>query len=261
MVTAPAGSFTMGSSEYELERERDLKGAESPQLKVTFVRPFAVAKLAVTRGEFAAFITETGRKMSGGCEVWVGTKYVIQAELYWHSPGFIQEDRHPVVCVNLDSAKAYADWLSAKTGKVYRLLSEAEREYVTRAGTTTPFWWGATITTTQANYDGSKPPYGSFGPTGLNRNGTFTADGFEANPWGLHNVHGNAWEMTGDCWNPSHTGNPGNGNARTAGDCSHTVLRGGAWANSPTYLRSASRVIFSTHIASNRVGFRVARTY
>jgi formylglycine-generating enzyme required for sulfatase activity len=129
-------------------------------------------------------------------------------------------DQHPVVCVNWHDAKAYIAWLVSTTGKSYLLLSDAEREYVAGAGSTTPYRWGSTISTRQANYDvtfdvGSKV--------------TVPTDSHAANPWGLYYVHGNVYEWTEDCWNMSNAGNPGNGEARNSGDCSFRVLRGGYW--------------------------------
>jgi formylglycine-generating enzyme required for sulfatase activity len=129
---------------------------------------------------------------------------------------------------------------------------------VTRAGTPTPFWWGSSITTKQANYDGNST-YGD-GAKGEYRARTVPVDSFEANPWGLFNVHGNVWEWTEDCWNDSNQGNPGNGSARTWGDCGLRVVRGGSWNNFPRSLRAANR---SKNSAVNRdvgVGFRLART-
>jgi formylglycine-generating enzyme required for sulfatase activity len=145
----------------------------------------------------------------------------------------------------------------AKTGKTYRLLSESEREYVTRAGTTTPFWWGSSITPNQANYN-SKYAFGG-GPTGEYRGHTVPVDSFEANPWGLFNVHGNVWEWTEDCLNTSNQGNPGDGSARTAGDCSRRVVRGGSWLDGPRYLRAAGRDWFSSDSQGSALGFRLAR--
>ena len=157
-------------------------------------------------------------------------------------------------------AKAYAEWLSRKTGKTYRLLSEAEREYVTRAGTTTPFWWGAAITPNQANYDGSADPYKGGGTKGQDRGQTVPVDSFEANPWGLFNVHGNVWERTEDCWNDRNQGNPRNGSARTSGDCTRHVIRGGSWVSYPQNLRAAGRIGVTTVGRDLNVGFRLART-
>ena len=150
MVVVPAGRFTMGSPKEEPERYDN-----EEQLPVAIANPFAAGRFAVTRAEFAAFVTATGHRTEGGCHVWTGSEWKLQADRDWRSSGFAQMDRHPVVCVNWDDAKAYAVWLSSTTGKAYRLLSETEREYVARAGTTTAFWWGASLSTEQANYDGN----------------------------------------------------------------------------------------------------------
>ena len=162
-----------------------------------------------------------------------------------------------MINVNWDDAKLYIDWLNAKTGKTYRLLSEAEREYVTRAGTTTPFWWGSPITPKQANYDGNYT-YGG-GTKGEYRNRTVPVDSFEANPWGLFNVHGNVWEWTEDCWNDSNQGNPGNGSARTTGYCLARVIRGGSWRLVPEILRAASRLENYSLTRNDYTGFRLTR--
>jgi formylglycine-generating enzyme required for sulfatase activity len=128
------------------------------------------------------------------------------------------------------------------------------------AGTTTPFWWGSSITPKQANYDGSAEPYKGGGTKGEFRGQTVPVDSFEANPWGLFNVHGNVWEWTEDCWNDSNQGSPGNGSARTAGDCGRRVVRGGSWYDDPRNLRSAARNWYSTDARFINLGFRLART-
>jgi formylglycine-generating enzyme required for sulfatase activity len=151
----------------------------------------------------------------------------------WHAPGFFQDDSHPVVCIKLDDAKAYAGWLVQITGKPYRLLSEAEREYVARAGTTTPFWWGSSITPAQANYDG-RLVYKGGGSKGEWRKSTVPVGSFEANPWGLYNVHGNVWEWCEDFWHDNYSSAPLDGSAwLRAGDDSRRVIRGGSWYNGP----------------------------
>jgi formylglycine-generating enzyme required for sulfatase activity len=253
MVIAPAGRFTMGSPTDELEPFE-----WEDQVSVTIAKPLAVGRFAVTRGEFAAFVAATGHKTDGGCQVFMGTEWKLQADASWRSVGFGQTDRHPVVCVNWNDAKAYAEWLSKATGKSYRLLSESEREYVARAGTTTPFWWGSTISTGQANYNGDHV-YAS-GAKGEYRKVTVAVDSFSANPWGLYNVHGNVWEWAEDCWNDKNSGKPGSGSARTSGDCGSRVLRGGSWKNVPQYLRSAHRFGNSPVNRDDNLGFRVART-
>lgn len=257
MVMVPAGRFTMGSPKDEPEREAFNKGSED-QLAVTIVKPFAVGRFAVTRGEFAAFVTATGHKTDGSCFAYTGTDWKEQADRDWRTPGFTQTDRHPVVCVNWNDTKAYVAWLVTSTGQTYRLLSEAEREFAARAGTTTPFWWGSTISTSQANYNGDYTYAG--GSKGGWRKATVSVDSFAANSWGLYNVHGNVWEWTEDCWNASNAGNPGNGEARSSGDCSLRVLRGGSWNNYPQNLRSANRIRYQPVNRYIFIGFRVART-
>jgi formylglycine-generating enzyme required for sulfatase activity len=149
-------------------------------------------------------------------------------------------------------------WLSRKTGKAYRLLSEAEREYVTRAGTTTPFWWGRSISTSQANYDGSATFGGSV--KGEFRQRTLPVDSFQPNPWGLYQVHGNVWNWVEDCWNDSYQGAPSDGSAWTSGDCKTRGIRGGSWTIDPQFLRSADRSWLPTEYRVNDLGFRVGRT-
>jgi formylglycine-generating enzyme required for sulfatase activity len=238
MIVVPAGDFTMGSPQNELDRY-DQKEA---QVRVTIAAPFAAGKYAVTFKEWDDCVAD------GGCNEYKPD------DMGWG------RGKHPVIKVNWEDAKAYATWLSQKTGKTYRLLSEAEREYVTRAGTATPFWWGASITPKQANFEGHYT-YPYHGRTkGESRERTVPVDSFQPNPWGLYNVHGNVNEWTEDCWNGSNTGNPGDGRARTTGDCEIRVLRGGSWVNFPGETRSAMR---RERIASERkefIGFRLART-
>lgn len=247
MVVVPAGTFLMGSPPDEPQRE----GQREEQVRVTIAKPFAIGAFAVTRGEFAAFVATTGHTLDEGCYFWTGTTWEERLDRSWRSPGFAQDDRHPVTCVDLRAAKAYATWLSIKTGKTYRLPSETEREYTTRAGTTTPFWLGSSISTDLANHNGT--------PNGEWRQMTVRVDSFRPNPWGLYNVHGNVWDWTDDCWNETNAGNPGDGSARTTGDCTWRVARGGAWNYSPNYLRSAFRYWNLPHNRSGVQGMRVVR--
>jgi len=171
MVVVPAGSFTMGSPENEEYHQKD----ESPQHRVTFSQPFAVGRFSVTFDDWDACAAD------GGCNN------------YKPSDQGWGRGTRPVIHVSWDDAKAYVVWLSRKSGKSYRLLSEAEREYVTRAGTTTPFWWGSSISTSQANY---------------NRQKTMPVDGFQPNPWGLYQVHGNVYDWVEDCYHDTYNGGP-----------------------------------------------------
>ena len=149
-----------------------------------------------------------------------------------------------------DDAKAYTEWLSTKTGQHYRLLSEAEWEYVARAGTTTAYHFGETISPSQANYDKDK-------------RGTVEVGSYPANAFGLHDVHGNVQEWVEDCWHNDYNGAPSDGSAWTI-NCNDydelRVLRGGSWGDDPRDLRSAGR---GWSIAGGRYdngGFRIART-
>jgi formylglycine-generating enzyme required for sulfatase activity len=239
MIVVPSGSFTMGSPKDEPDRGEPSSQLEA-QVRVTISKPFAVGEYAVTFDEWDACVAD------GGCG---GYK---PSDEGWG------RGRRPVINVSWDDAQKYISWVNGKTGKTYRLLSETEREYVTRAGTTAPFWWGSTITPKQANYDGTYAYDG--GSKGQNRKQTVPVDSFAPNPWGLYNVHGNVYEWTEDCWNDSNNGNPGDGRARTRGDCRSRILRGGSWSMSPGELRAASRFLMSSALRDERFGFRVART-
>ena len=229
MAVAPAGKFMMGSPEDEPERSED----EGPQHAVTIPEPFAIGRCAVTRGQFAAFVASTGYDAGTGARS-------------WREPGFAQDDNHPVARVSWNDAQAYVAWLSKACGASYRLPSEAEWEYACRAGTVTPFWWGSSITPDQANYDGSADPYKGGGAKGEYRERTVPAKNFEANPWGLYQVHGNVWEWCEDRWHDSYADKPANlkttGHAWTTGESGLRVLRGGSWGSDPRFLRSAYRV-------------------
>jgi formylglycine-generating enzyme required for sulfatase activity len=155
--------------------------------------------------------------------------------------------RRPVINVSWDDAKAYASWLSEKTGKIYRLPTEAEREYVTRASTQTPFCFGTDISTSQANYGGD-------------RRKTVPVDSFKPNPWGLYQVHGNVSEWCEDNWHVNYGGASADGSVRSGGDSSLRVVRGGAWRGPSDSLRSTARVGPFHSNQFDFVGFRVART-
>ena len=242
MVVVPAGSFTMGSPESEVSRDDD----EGPLRSVTIGKSLAVGRFAVTREEFAVFVRATGHRSAGGCYAWLGSKWDHQMDKSWLSPGFKQDDLHPVACVNWGDATAFASWLSTTTGKSYRLLSEAEREYVTRAGTTTRYAFGNEIAEAQANY-------------GNRIGGTTRAGTYPANAWGVHDMHGNVWEWVEDCYRDTYVGAPVDGSAAASTICSQRALRGGSWFITSQYLRSADRSWNLPDVRSNRLGFRVAR--
>ena len=218
MIVVPSGSFVMGSPPHEPGR----RSVEGPQHRVKFAGQFAVGRYAVTFDEWDACAA------AGGC--------------YTYKPrdrGW-GRGRRPVINISWYEAQSYVGWLSKVTGRTYRLLSESEREYVTRAGTTTIFWWGDSISTSRANYNGTQ----SYGEGGTNqyRKQTVPVDEFAPNPWGLHQVHGNVYEWVEDCMNGSYDGAPKDGSAWISGDCSRRVIRGGAWNSEPKFVRSSYRI-------------------
>ena len=231
LVVVPSGSFMMGSPVSE-EGRRD---SEGPEHRVTFGRPFAVGVYEVTFGEWGACVS------GGGCA--------------GHRPGDGDwgRGRRPVLNVSWDDAQGYVRWLSGETGEAYRLLSEAEWEYVARAGTRTRYWWGGAIGRNRANCRGC----------GSRWDGKQTAPvgSFTANAFGLHDVHGNVQEWVEDCWHGSYRGAPEDGSAWESGNCGRRVLRGGSWLNVPRTLRSANRNVITTGNRYNNAGFRVARTF
>jgi len=207
-----------------------------------------VGRFAVTRGEFAAFADATNHKPDGGCVALIGSQWREQLDRSWRSPGFEQDDRHPAVCISWEDAKAFAAWLSVKTGRAYRLLTEGEWEYATRAGSNTRYSFG--------DDDGELPQYAWYGDNSGGR--THPVGEKKPNMFGLFDVHGNAWAWCQDAWHPTYAGAPSDGSA-WLGDPSLRVLRGGTWHRTAPYLRSAFRLRIQPGLRYNDVGFRVAR--
>lgn len=242
MVVVPAGLFIMGS--------RLDVGIRKPPHKVTIIKPFAVSRYEVTFAECQACVA------GGGCN-----GYTASDEFGWG------KGARPVINVDWHDAQAYVAWLSEVTGKHYRLLSDAEYEYATRAGTTTVYPWGNDIKPNgkaMANCKGcgSRWDHKRTAPVG-----SFTAEGFvgtfPANAFGLHDMVGNVFEWTEDCWHYSYNGAPRDGSAwlkADGGDCTQRVVRGGDWGNAPDLSRSAYSIGFVTDDRYYDLGFRVART-
>ncbi len=242
MVALPEGRFMMGSP----PDERDRHDKEGPAHAVS-IRAFAIGRFEVMRGEYATFVRETDYASEEGCYVSGETVWQMDRTKSWRDPEFGQSDRHPVVCVSWPDAKAYAAWLSRRTGWRYRLPSEAEWEYAARAGTTSPYWFGNRIRSNQANY-------------WRRARATEAAGGYAANSFGLFDVHGNAWEWVEDCSTKNYLGAPADGSAWISKKrCRYRVLRGGSWNNPPSALRSATRLGFRATAHNYTVGFRVAR--
>lgn len=239
MIVVPAGSFTMGSLASEVGRNKD----EEPQREVMLAKPFAVGRFEITFDEWGACVGD------GGCG---GYEPVDQG---WG------RGQRPVINVNWNHVQSYIRWLRRKSGQPYRLLSEAEWEYVARAGSTTVFWWGREASHDYANYgkDGccgghvaGRDKWEKTGPIGQ----------FPANKFGLFDLHGNVAEWTEDCGHRSYELAPTDGSAwlnEGGGNCQYRILRGGSWGIEPKYLRSASRGGSFLRIKNRNYGFRVAK--
>ena len=262
MAVLPAGSYRMGSPLYEQGRQDD----EGPVHDVTFGAPFALGVYEVTVAEFGRFVDETGYSAGSSCWTFEGGKVEDRTGRGWRNPGFGQSGGHPAACVNWNDAQAYAAWLSRRTGEAYRLPSESEWEYAARAGTATSRYWGEGESGQCGHANGAdasaKERY-SVSAVASCRDGhahTAPAGSFTANGWGLHDMLGNVWVWTADCWNRSYAGSPTDGSAWEYGDCAKRVLRGGSWVDKPSDLRAANRDRYATGFRISGVGFRVART-
>ncbi|OBQ42247.1 MAG: hypothetical protein AN484_18880 [Aphanizomenon flos-aquae WA102] len=240
MMLIPGGTFIMGSLPEELEHQED----ESPQHFVT-VQPFFMGKYQVTQAQwrFVAQLPQVNRELE-------------------QDPSHFKGDNRPVESVSWEDAVEFCDRLSQYTGRTYRLPSEAEWEYACRAGTTTPFHFGQTITTDLANYDGEST-YGD-GVEGVNRGETTEVGSFGvANNFGLYDMHGNLDEWCLDDWHDNYKDAPTDGSAWFSSDdklsdkSGRAVLRGGSWFSYPRLCRSASRDFYSRDFRSSDIGFRV----
>jgi len=224
MTVLPPGSFKIGASNSEDGRQL----AEGPESTIVLRNPFAVSRMEISAAEWSACVAEKG--CSGGPK---GRAKDPAGQIMWRD------------------AQDYVAWLSRKTGKSYRLLSEAEWEYAARANSTSAYWWGDWISPSQANYASV------FTDEDL---GSVMVDAGLPNQWGLHHVHGNLAEWVADCWNESHDGLPADGSPRLTGDCSKRVLKGGSWRDGPGEIRAASRRPADVGYRDRTIGLRVARS-
>jgi formylglycine-generating enzyme required for sulfatase activity len=227
------GHYTQGSDASEVGRLED----EGPQHAVEFNHAFAVGVTEVTFAEWDACVADKGCSYVPPDEGW-------------------GRGRRPVINVSWQDTQDYLQWLSKKTGKRYRLLTEAEWEFAARNDTTTPFSTGKTITTDQANFNGTVTYGGS--RKGLYRKKTVEAGSLRPKGF-LHDLHGNVWEWVEDCFE-RYSDDPSDGAAVTAANCDMRVMRGGAWNSPPAHLRSAMRGRTDPVRRDSSIGFRVART-
>jgi formylglycine-generating enzyme required for sulfatase activity len=223
MVVIPTGEFKMGSDESIYEK---------PTHRVVIANPYAIGRREVTFDEWDLCVAAGGCKYRPDDRGWGrGTR--------------------PVVDVSWDDAQDFVSWLSQKTGKKYRLPSEAEWEYAARAGTESPFWWGRAVKGNANCEDCGDIP----------QRKTFPVQSFRPNGFGLFDVAGNAAEWVEDCWNDSYRGAPTNGSAWTTGQCQQRSLRGGSFASKSSFVRSAARFRYDQNVRYYANGFRVARDF
>lgn len=241
LAVIPAGQFEMGSPNTEFGHRRE----EYPQHTIRLDYDFAIGRLPLMAEEFELFRT--------------ATEWQKRPELIWH------RGRHPVINVRMSDVKLYLSWLSEQTGQKYRLPTEPEWEYATRAGTNTPFWYGSSVSCKEVNFNPIFPyqevaekkrwylprciPSVSASEVGLR----------EPNPWGLYDVHGNVWEFTSTHWTSSHLGAYRDGSPATNSNPYWYVTKGGSWFDPAVLARSAARKKRYLDELDTNLGFRVVR--
>lgn len=260
MISVPGGRFVIGSPPDEPGRDRPRALREEPARTID-VAAFALGLRPVTRGEWAAFVNATARPIRGGC-AWSALQGGARrdgsnGDANWTNLGFAQDDGHPVVCVSWSDAQDYVAWLSERTGRRYRLPSEAEWEYAARAGSRTAFPWGDIARRDRANYGAERCC--SAAMEGADRwSYTSPVGSFPANAFGFFDMHGNVMQWVEDCVSDSYADLPKDGSpyrrdvplhlsdpafARLEGQssCAFHILRGGNWGDPPALIRSAAR--------------------
>lgn len=263
MVVIFSGKFDMGSPASEDGRSDD----EGPVHSVK-ISSYAIGKTEITRGQFAEFVKKSRYRTGDKCWTLEKGKFE-ERKGSWREPGFPQSDKDPVVCINWNDAQAYVKWLSHKTGRTYRLPTEAEWEYAARGGTGTARYWGnnpdeacvyanGADETAQIQIQGAT----SWSIHHCTDGFSYTAPvgHFKPNAFGLNDMLGNVWEWTEDIYHVNYQGAPTDGSAWQGGGDKH-LLRGGSWNNSPSDLRAATRYKCDPALRFSSFGFRVVRSY
>ena len=266
MVVVPAGEFVMGSSKEDIDNDLGATN-EGPQHRVLIKQPIAVGRFEVTRDQFETFVGASGHKIGDRCYTFENNTPRERADRSFRNPGYTQSGIHPAVCVNWPDAKAYVAWLSQRTGKAYRLLSEAEWEYVARAGSTLPHGFGKDATEICKYGNGADQSAklamlpSDYAYMSCTDSYPYTAPvgSFKANALGLFDLLGNVWEWTEDCFYDDHVAAPSDGSARAATVCPARTVRGGSWFSTGNSLRPAIRASANDGARYDDIGFRVAR--
>ncbi len=265
MVVVPPGDFVMGR-DGGVNEER----YEGPVHQVSIGYSYAVGRLEITNAQYGQFIEKSGHVSAADCWSWTGETWAPQPGSSWKDLGYggPPKDNEPVACVDWDDAKAYVAWLAAKTGKPYRLLTEAEWEYAARAGRPeTLYAWGEDETDgcREANfYDEAGATSDVPRPAG----NVACNDGFVGaapvgslapNPFGIHDMTGNVWEWVEDCYAMPYPAEPTDGSAQLDEGCDRRSVRGGAWSSAITWQVPTFRGRDPVDRISHIFGFRVAR--
>ncbi|QLG45020.1 formylglycine-generating enzyme family protein [Costertonia aggregata] len=272
MVVVPKGFVYIGSHEEEIGRKR----AERNRVKATIAKDFAIAKTEVTLRQFRRFMEETKYKSKipirdgeplVGCNYYDGKSYGYVAGHSWENPGYPQREDDPVVCVSWSDADAYAKWLSRKTGRAYRVPSTVEFEYASRAGSSTPWYWGTNpedaceyANIGDRTFADKFPMRPSF-PCSDGYVYTTKVGRFKPNKFGLHDMVGNAWEWTNDCFQIDLNNAPVDGSSwtdNTDDACTWRTPKGGSWISGIAWSRAAVRSRDGADYRSFMLGFRVA---
>jgi formylglycine-generating enzyme required for sulfatase activity len=259
MVELPVGEFMMGSPPDERGRE----AVEGPQRRVVIAKPFALGRFEVTVDQLKAFVVETQASVGKTCHTRDPKGPLGPPNVSFDQPGFVLAGSHPAVCLSWHEAQAYVTWLARKTGKPYRLPSEAEWEFAARAGTTTSYSFGsdASKLCDYARFAdlASIFAWGGACHSTATTHGPLPVGTLKPNPWGLFDMHGNVWEWVADCWTADVREMPADGSAfARAGYCKEGVARGGGWVTGYAGLRSAKRLPSSATGHYYAIGLRAA---
>jgi len=258
MIKLPGGSFMMGSPTGEEGSEED----EHPPHEVK-MNSFAIGKYEVTRAQFSAFVNESGYDAGSSCFIYGEGKVGQGTGRSWRDPAFQQDGEHPVTCVSVADALAYTRWISRKTGKNYRLPTEAEWEYAARAGTNTARYWGEDPSEAcqyaNTGDQKAKQTFPSWKIHECSDNYVYTAPvgRFQPNRFGLYDMLGNVWEWTCSAYDVS--GYDGSELKCTQNEKDNRVNRGGSWSSRPMYVRSANRIRLGPASRISELGFRLVR--
>lgn len=241
MAVIPAGQYEIGSTPKEFGHRPE----EAPQSYITIRQSFAIGRYPITANEFEHFRQDT--------------EWALRPDLLW------SKGNYPVINIRAKDAKLYAKWLSDQTGETYRLPNEAEWEYAARAGTSTPFYFGETVSCKEINFDSSFPYNEAkekrkwYLPRCLPSIASSEVGTKPPNTWGLHDIHGNVWEFTDSTWTKSHIGIHRDGSSNTAPSAQWLVTKGGSWFDAAVFARSASRKKRFINEIDTNLGFRLVR--